>query len=497
MKSALILYPNQLYSADLLPEVQTVFTVEDPYFFGADPQNNLAIHKQKIILLRASLRRYVKEVLWPAGYDVQHVGYGDIKTSEEIFLKTKGFEKLYIFDPTDNALSQRLLQARRETAGIAPLEFLPSPNFFLSEHEVRDYFGKHQTSDFDDFYQWQRERFNILIDENYKPLGGKWIFDQKQVKSVKNDVTLPSIGVFGGNNFVEEATNFVNKNFNENPGSTEFVWPTNHQEAEDWLQNFLKGRAGLFSEYKNSLHPSSPWLFHSALSPILNIGLLQPQQVVTAILYFHKVNPLPIEALESFIRGILGWREYQRGLYLVHGQQLKTSNSLKHLRLLSTQWSNGGLNIPPYDDVVNKLLQRGYIHHNERLMVVGNLMLISQIHPDEVYKWFMQLCIDAYDWCVVGNVYAMSQMAEGGQLVNRPPFSPSNYITQSSEDYQRGEWSDVWDGLFWDFVENHKESFKSSPELRAATHRLSRLDADHRRIIGYRAQDFLARATRQ
>lgn len=497
MKTALILYPNQLYQLEFLPKVDTVFMVEDPYFYGEDERLPVNLHKQKIILLRASLRRYVEEILWPAGFEVQYIKYGDLKKSREIFQKTKNFEKIYFFDPTDTLLTQQLLQARRDIPAVPPVEFLQSPNFYLNEHEVRDYFSKNPKYDFDEFYQWQRERFNILIDQKYKPVGGKWSFEAKQIKSVSPEVKLPSIEVFGGNEYVNEAVDFVNKNFPNNPGSIEFIWPTNHQEAIIWLQNFLVGRAQNFNEYQFSLHAQSPWLFHGAISPMLNTGLLQPQQVINLLLEFHDKNPLPIESVESFIRGVLGWREYQRGLYLSHGEHLRSLNILKHTRLLSEQWYSGALDIPPYDDVVTKVLQRGYIHDNERLMVVGNLMLLCQIDPNEVYKWFMQMCIDSYDWCVVGNVYAISQMVDGGHIANKPPFSPSNYITQVSSDYGRGEWSDIWDGLYWEFVELHKESFKSSPGLRAATHRLSRLDADHRRIIGYRAKDFLARATRQ
>lgn len=496
MKQALILYPTQLYQAELLPDVQTIFVIEDPYFFGVDARSPLALHKQKIILLQASMKRYVKEVLWPAGYDVQYISHGELEVSEDILSKTKGFEKIYIFDPTDTNLSQRLLQARREATDIAPLEFLPSPNFYLSEHEVRDYFSGHQNNDFDDFYQWQRERFNILIDEKYKPVGGNWMIESKKLNSVSSDVKLPSFAVFGGNEYVDEAVKFVQKNFADNPGSTEFIWPTNHAEAEDWLRSFLTDRINNFSQYQFSMHQNSPWLFHSALSPMLNIGLLQPQQVINIALQEHVKQTVDTENLEPFIRGILGWREYQRGMYLVHGQQLKSTNALKHIRLLTAQWGSGGLGIPPYDDAVVKLLQKGYVHHQERLMIIGNLMLLCKIHPDEVYRWFMQYFIDAYDWSVTANVYGLSQMADGGHLVSKPPFAPSNYFSQVSDTYQRGEWSDIWDGLYWDFVDEHKESFKSSPSLRAATQRLGRLDADHRRIIGYRAQDFIARATR-
>jgi deoxyribodipyrimidine photolyase-related protein len=496
MKQALILYPHQLYHRDLLPDVQTVFVVEEPRYFGVDAQAPLRPHKQKLILHRASMRRYVEEVLWPAGFDVQYIELDAIEQTTDILSKTKGFDKVYVFDPTDTVLSQRLLQARRELPNAAPMEFLTSPNFYLKEHEVREYFSSHHNKPFEDFYQWQRERFNVLIDEHYKPVGGKWTHEPKSVSALPADTNLPTFEVFGSNKYVEHATKYVNKNFADNPGSTDFVWPTNHQEAERWLTAFLDARLPEYGTYRDTLDAQGPWLYHSAISPMLNVGLLHPVQVVRMALDRHAKQPVPIESLEAFIRGVVGWREYMRGLYLAQGDQLKTSNTLKHMRKLTPQWSSGGLAVEPYDDVVAKLLQRGYLHHNERLMIVGNLMLLSEIHPDEIYKWFMELFIDAYDWSVVGNVYGISQMADGGHLVSKPPFAASNYITQASKGYTRGEWSDIWDGLYWRFVEAHKDAFKASPSLRAATQRLGRLDPDHRRIIGYRADDFLARATK-
>ena len=177
MKTALILYPNQLFPFEVLPKVDTVVLVEEPLYFGRDQKNLRQLHKQKIILHRASMRRYVEEVLFPNKFDVDYVELDVFMSSGDVLDRVKKFDKVYVFDPVYEELTTRLLAARRERGDGLELEFLQSPNFYLTDQEVRQYFDDKHALPFADFYQWQRERFNILIDENYKPVGGKWMFE--------------------------------------------------------------------------------------------------------------------------------------------------------------------------------------------------------------------------------------------------------------------------------------------------------------------------------
>lgn len=494
MKTALILYPHQLYPKNVLPQVDTVVMVEEPLYFGVDAQFPMKLHKQKLILHRASMRRYVDEVLFPAGLDVDYVQLDVFMTSGDVLDRVRKFEKVYIFDPVDDVLSKRLLAARRERAEGPSIEFLQSPNFYLKDQEVRQYFGDNHDQLFSDFYQWQRERFNVLIDENYKPVGGQWSFEEDGHKKLPKDHQLPSFGVFGSNSYVTDAVAYVNEHFPNNPGSTDFIWPTNHKEAAAWLADFMENRLDLFGMYQDSIDGKAAWLYHSALSSSLNIGLLSPQQVVEAAINRDKTSAVGLPSLEGFVRQILGWREFVRGGYVVQGSKMRSSNIFKHQRKLTAAWYNGTLGIPPFDDVAKKASDHAYAHHVERLMIVGNLMLISEIHPDEVNKWFGELFIDAYDWVVTPNVYGLSQFADGGSIATKPYISASNYIVRLSN-YERGYWSDVWDGLYWRFIDKNSALIKNNPRLRPMIQRLERLDADHRRIINYRAEDFLNKFT--
>ncbi len=287
------------------------------------------------------------------------------------------------------------------------------------------------------------------------------------------------------------------EHFPDNPGSLEnFVWPTCHADAEIWLKDFLAHRLLQFGPYEDAISNKGVWLFHSTLSSSLNSGLLNPKQVVDAALEYAKSHDVPLASLEGFVRQIVGWREYVRALYVVRGVELRKANMFKAERQLTHHWYDGTTGLPPLDDMIHKVQRHAYAHHIERLMIAGNAMLLSEIHPDAVYAWFMELFIDAYDWVMVPNVYGMSQFAAGNIMTTKPYMSASNYILTMS-DYKRGEWSNVWDGLYWRFVDTHRHFLSKNPRLGGVLiSRLDSMDSARRRIIGYRADDFLDNYTR-
>jgi deoxyribodipyrimidine photolyase-related protein len=489
MKSALLLYPHQLYRLEDLPKVETVVMVEDPLYFGMDQEFPLRLHKQKLVLHRASMRRYVEEVLWPADFKVEYIGLDVFMNSSDVLDRVKKVEQLYVIDPTDELLSKRLLAARRERDDLPNITFLASPNFYLKEQEIRDYFSAHKKPEFADFYQWQRERFNVLIDESYKPVGGKWAFDTEHHRKLPEDAPLPSFGVFGDNKYVTDAIKWVEEHFPDNPGSTDFMWPTNHVEAKKWLDDFVAHRLDNFAIYHNTIDPRAPWLFHSLLASCLHTGLLKPQEIFHAALQRHQANPVDLESLELFVRQVLGWREFTRGHYLHDAHALRSQNTYNHHRKLTSAWYAGSTGIPPLDDLIKKLQAHGYGHGNELRLVAGNLMILCEIHPQHMYRWFSELCLDSFDWTLVPNVYGMNlfnPLAANNILA----IAPSESVLEVSN-YQRDVWSDIWDGLYWRFVEKHAESFKKDKNLRVLVHRLEKLEPDYKRIIHYRAEDFL------
>ncbi len=236
------------------------------------------------------------------------------------------------------------------------------------------------------------------------------------------------------------------------------------------------------------------WVYHSALSSSLNIGLLSPQQVVTSALKRHARKPVDLPSLEAFIQKVLGWREYIRGMYINQGEDLRTSNIFKQQRRLTDDWYGGALGLPPYDDMMKKIHLHAYAHPSERLKIAGSLMFMCEIHPDDAYRWYSSLFIDAYDWVSIPTVYGIGQYASGASIVAAPQMLTSEEVLALSN-YSTGDWVDIWDGLYWRFIEKHRDYLAKNTHTAGLVNLLDKLDVDRKRIINYRADDFLNKAT--
>jgi deoxyribodipyrimidine photolyase-related protein len=237
-----------------------------------------------------------------------------------------------------------------------------------------------------------------------------------------------------------------------------FYSPITHKKAEEHLNQFIQERFVLFGDYEDAIVKEEHWLWHSVLTPMLNIGLLCPKQIINEVLNAHSVQHFPLNSLEGFIRQILGWREFIRGIYTLDGVKQRTTNHFGYSRKIPKSFWTGDTGIVPIDQTIKKLLKTGYSHHIERLMVMGNFMMLCEFDPDEVYQWFMEMYVDAYDWVMVPNVYGMTQYADGGLMTTKPYCSGSNYILKMS-DYKKGEWCKTWNALYWRFIYVNQEEF--------------------------------------
>jgi len=208
----------------------------------------------------------------------------------------------------------------------------------------------------------------------------------------------------------------------------------------------------------------------------LNCGLLLPLECAMAAENAYHQKKVPLNAAEGFIRQIIGWREFIRGVYVCKGTEERTKNYWNFKRKIPKSFYNGTTGIDPIDDTIKKVNKSGYANHIERLMILGNFMVLCEFNPDDVYKWFMELFIDSYDWVMVPNVYGMSQFADGGLMSTKPYISSSNYIIKMS-DYKKGSWSDIWDGLFWSFMDKQREFFKKNPRMRMLISSYDKMDS--------------------
>ncbi len=370
--------------------------------------------------------------------------------------------KLIVSEPSDFILEKRLNRIAEDLD--IEIEFLENPGFINQQHENSDYRASKKRWFMADFYKWQRKRLDILIEDG-EPTGGKWSFDEDNRKKVPKKLlpTIPKILSIKHDEIDEEAREYVEKRFPNTLGSIEnLYYPTSHAAAKKWLKDFLKNRFENFGVYEDAIVEGESWLWHSLLTPSLNIGLLTPQQVVKETLTFAKKNDVPLNSLEGFLRQVIGWREFIRATYDDLGVPMRTTNHWQHTRKIPDSFYDGTTGILPIDDTIHRILDTGYCHHIERLMVLGGFMFLCEFDPKEIYRWFMEMFVDSYDWVMVPNAYSMSQHADGGLITTKPYFSGSSYVRKMSQ-YKAGEWCEVWDGLYWRWIINHSDDLAKNP----------------------------------
>lgn len=490
-----LVFPHQLFETHpALDKARLVVLVEDTLLFGDPHARPGRFHQQKILLHRASMKAFA-ERLEGLDYVVRYLDY-DRKKKIEIWLRElqeeEGFSEVVAVEPSDFLLEKRLRRFASES-GVT-LTLRPTPMFLTPQDWADEHFEKRKRPFMAKFYEEQRKRMGILVDEDGKPEGGKWSFDEDNRKSMpKRGLDTPEDFAAPRRKHVDEAEVYVKENFSNYPGSTDsFGYAVTTRDARDWLEKFLEERFQNFGPYEDAISENERTLFHSLLTPALNIGLLTPQEVVDRALEFAEENEVPISSLEGFIRQIIGWREFIYLMYRRHGVEMRNGNHFNHRRRLPESFWTAETGIAPVDLVIGRVLETGYAHHIERLMVMGNFMLLCHFRPDDVYDWFMELFIDAYDWVMVPNVYDMSQFSDGGIFSTKPYISGSNYLKKMS-DYQAGDWCQVWDGLFWNFIDRHLEFFQSQHRLGMMVATFNRMKEEKRQEHLENAEEFLNR----
>ena len=459
----LIVFPNQLFEKHpgLKRVPSRVVLIEDSLFFG-DHHHPAKFHKQKLWLHRATMKRYEAQ-LHERGFETLYIDYDStpgalVKQLASVCKSIKSSpKKLMVADPTDFILEKRLQRISHKIK--VEIEVLPNPGFLNSREQNVDYRAGKKRWFMADFYKFQRRRLSILMDDD-EPIGGRWSFDEDNRKKVPKKLLseVPVILKLKHDQIDHEAAQYVHNRFPDNPGQLEqLYYPTSRTDAKKWLRHFLTHRFEQFGIYEDAIVQGESWLWHSVLTPALNVGLLTPDEVVKAALAHAEKHETPLNSVEGFIRQVIGWREFIRATYQDLGVSMRTTNHWNHTRSIPTSFYNGTTGIEPIDDTIGRILKTGYCHHIERLMVLGGFMFLCEFDPDEIYRWFMEMFVDSYDWVMVPNAYAMSQHADGGQITTKPYFSGSSYVRKMSH-YKKGEWCDIWDGLYWRWIWTRADS---------------------------------------
>lgn len=489
-KQITLVFPHHLFKQHpALQQGRAVVMVEEYLFW-----RQYRFHKQKLAFHRASMQFY-RLYLEQQGYAVLYLNATNELSNLRLLLPhlaAQGITHVHCCEPSDNWLQKRLTNGAA-ACGITPILY-SSPLFLNTLPDLAAFFKDRKRYSQTDFYIHQRKTRGILLMPDGKPIGGKWSFDAENRQKYPKNKVPPAVNLPPPNPFHTEACAYVEQFFAHHYGSLSPHWryPCTFDESEQWLTHFLQHRFAEFGVYEDAIVQQEHFLHHSVLTPMLNVGLLTPQQVLQTTLNFAEEQPVPLNSLEGFVRQIIGWREFIRAMYEQTGTYARNRNYWGFTRKIPPAFWQGNTGIFPIDAVVNKVLKTAYCHHIERLMVLGNFMLLCEFNPNEVYRWFMELFIDAYDWVMVPNVYGMSQFADGGLFATKPYLSSSNYLLKMSNfTASGGNWQPIWDALFWRFMHTHRAFFEQNPRLAMLLRTFDQMPAARRQTLLHTANAFL------
>lgn len=413
----LVILPNQMFDIKYYPDnIKKYIIWEHPHYFKSYNYN-----KKKLILHRASMKCY----------------YNYLK-SRELSVKYINFyaefsEKNYVlFDPIDNINLPNNYQ------------ILESPNYLLTTNQLEMYQNKTDKYIFYNFYMWSKQQLNII--PTVKSL------DKENRNRMPDNLEIPSIPTNKNDaEYICSAIKYIEKHFPKNLGNSDnFIYPISKYTAKKWLKDFIINKLPTFGDYQDFINTENNYMFHSLLSSSINIGLINPSEIIIELEKIQK--KIPMNSYEGYIRQLF-WREYQRYCYIYI--DFKKYNYFGNKKKISQKWYDGRLGIEPVDNAIKRGFDTGYLHHIERLMVIGNYMNLSEISPNEGFKWFMEFSCDSYEWVMHQNVLDMVFFVTGGLTMRRPYISSSNYVLKMSN-YKKDEWCEIWNELYKKFVTKHK-----------------------------------------
>ena len=491
MKKIFIVLGNQLFN----PSYFEKFRNDHLFFICEDFQlcTYQKHHKHKILLFLSAMRSFADE-LKKKKFEViyKSIEEKDFKESyvDKLFkeIEKENVKEISMFEVEDKFFEKQLLDNLKELK----LNYLKSPMFLSSRDDFKTYLNQVKKPFMANFYKKQRVDHNILVDSDNKPVGGKWSFDDENRKKLPKEINLPEKFTFNETKHTKDLKEIVEKTFSHHPGKTKSFWTcTNRKDTESYLDYFLDKKIENFGDYEDAVDQRDNILFHSALSPQINLGLLTPEEIISKI---KSKTISKINSHEGYIRQLIGWREFIRGIYQNFDEKLEKSNFFNHKKVMKETWYTATTGLVPLDYSINNALEYGWTHHIERLMILCNIMNLSEINPKEVYKWFMEMFIDSSDWVMSPNVYGMGLFSDGGIFATKPYICGSSYFLKMMH-FKKGSWCDIMDGLYWRFIDKHKDFFLSNPRLSMMVRILEKMNEERKNKIINAANEFIKNNT--
>ena len=460
--------------------------------------------KPRIALFLAAMRHFA-EALRSAGRCVHYTRLDDPEAQAS--LPAELARALQQLRPAQLILAApgdwRVLQALRATAAAhdLPLDLRDDRHFFATVREFAAHARGRKQLRMEYFYRAMRQQHAVLM-EGDKPAGGQWNFDadNREAFAKSGPGAVPEPARFEPDAITREVIELVARRFASHPGSLDdFAWPVTRPQALQALDRFIRERLPQFGRWQDALWPDQPWLWHAHLSAALNLKLLNPREVVQAAEAAWRAGAVPLASAEGFIRQILGWREYVRGIYWTQMPGYVDGNALDAREPLPAYFWTGDTDMACLRDALGQTLRDGYAHHIQRLMVIGLYALLHGVQPQQVHQWFLAVYVDAVEWVELPNTLGMSQAADGGLMASKPYIASGKYIQRMSggslcaacrfDPAQRtGERACPYTTLYWDFLLRHEQRLAANPRTVMQVRNLTRVSADERRRIQAQAQ---------
>jgi len=454
-------------------------------------------HKARIALFLAAMRHFRDEML-AIGRTVLYrelgASFNQSSLAAELVLAIKRHrvEKVIMVEPGDHRVLKDLRDVATKTN--TPLEIRPDAHFLSTIEEFREHATGRKSLRMEFFYREMRKRHGVLMDDG-QPIGGSWNYDQDNRGSFgkKGPGVIPTPIGFKPDAVTQQVLELVEKQFPKHPGSLiSFRWPVTPKQAKQALDSFLLHRLPEFGRYQDAMWTEEPFLYHSLISAALNLKLLNPRTVIQRAEVEYREGRAPLASVEGFIRQILGWREYVRGVYWLHMPDYRQRNALGATRELPQFYWTGDTEMNCLRQAIGQTLEHGYAHHIQRLMVTGLYALLAGIHPQRVHEWYLAVYVDAVEWVELPNTLGMSQYADGGIMASKPYVASGKYIQRMSNYCEEcrfdpakrtGEDACPFTTLYWDFLIRHQGLLKSNQRMSMQLRNLSRLSKAERTAI--------------
>ncbi|MDX1610567.1 MAG: cryptochrome/photolyase family protein [Halofilum sp. (in: g-proteobacteria)] len=466
-------------------------------------------HPQKIALVLSAMRHFAAE-LRAAGWTVDHVplddpdNSGSLRGEVERAVERHGAEAVHVTEPGEWRLANEF-DGWPERLGL-PVYRHADDRFFCSVDEFNDWAADRKLMRMEDFYRRMRRRHGVLMDAD-RPAGGQWNYDTANRKPLpKGGLDIPKPPGFRPDAITREVLALVQRRFGHHFGTLDgFAWATTRANARRARTHFIRHALPRFGDYQDAMQSGEPWLFHSVLSPYLNLGLLSPRDLVARAEQAWRDGRAPLNAVEGFVRQILGWREYVRGVYWRHMPAYAGYNALGHERALPEFYWSADTDMHCLREAIETTRDHAYAHHIQRLMVTGNFALLAGIEPTEVCEWYLAVYADAYEWVELPNTLGMALFGDGGMLGSKPYAASGKYIRRMSDyckscrynvNQATGEEACPFNALYWHFLMRHRERIGDNHRLRMPYRNLERMQPARRHALWDQAESFLARLER-